>query len=104
MSCPSTTIWPPSALSKPSISLSVTLLPVPEPPIMVKVSPSRTSKVHPRRTRLDPKALYTFSNWIIPPPASGPLGPPRTQNSPSARRQVVGSSDATRHQDGGQEV
>jgi len=40
MTSPSKRIWPPSTGSRPISSLSMTLLPMPEPPMMVSASPS----------------------------------------------------------------
>ena len=43
----------------------MTLLPTPEPPMMVRVSPEFTARLRPAYTTFEPNDLHTFSKRMI---------------------------------------
>src|SRR5258708_3695412 len=64
-SWPSTKMCPESGWISPRQSLRIVLLPEPETPSTILVSPRRNSKETPSRTGVDSKVMETFSKMIV---------------------------------------
>src|ERR1700675_2439029 len=76
MSSPSISTWPASGFIRPTISLSVTLLPIPLPPMMVTVSAGRIIRSMPLKTGVLLNDLKIWRNSMIASLTSPALQPP----------------------------
>src|SRR5919107_2391688 len=98
VSTPSIRIEPESAVSSPMMHLISTDLPVPEPPIITRLSPARQAISTPSSTSLRPNDLRSPDIAIFGAPS---LMMPRSLREESLRQQIVEHQDQDRGRDDG---